>query len=352
MGAGIKGTFVISWSQTEIDGFEAARLVALTVGATWRWTGSALRVDGPIDVLVLDQPLGQAELRQRAARAVRRLVGAAVADERLSDASGDDDAPLRDRSFIVTNGMKTFAVTLIDVPEHPRPLLMFTDDMPPADTDLWVVKRNLSQRPCQDRPLGVICFTPDTRIATAKGHVPVQHLREGDLVQTKDNGLQEVQWLGAKRMTGARLYSSPDLRPIRIRAGAFGIDRPDQEFLVSPDHRLVISGSIARALFNTSEVLVAARDLVNWTTISRDITTPDVTYIHLLLPQHDIVFANGVETESFHPGSTDLGLMSQIDRARLCGVVPDLPSDPMAYGGFARRRLSRSEAALLAHRAA
>ncbi len=352
MGAGVKGTFVISWSQTELDGFEAPPLVALTVGATWRWTGTPLRVDGPIDVLALDQPLGQAELRQRAARAVRRLVGAAVSGAPLTQPALDEDAPLRDRSFTVTNGFRSFTVTLIDVPDHPRPLLMFTDALPPKDTDLWVVQRNLSQRPFRDRTLGVICFTPGTRIATAKGLVPVQDLREGDMIQTKDNGVQELLWTGAKRLTGARLYSMPDLRPIRIRAGAFGLDRPDQEFLVSPDHRMVISGRVAQALFNTSEVLVAARDLVNWTTVSRDITTPDVTYVHLLLPQHEIIFANGVETESFHPGSTDLGLMNQIDRARLHGVMPEIDDDPMTYGGFARRQLSRSEAALLTHQAA
>ena len=68
MKTGFKGTFVISWSQTEIDGLDAAPVHSLKVGAAWAWRGDAIRVDGPNDVLRLDQADGAENLRKRAAR--------------------------------------------------------------------------------------------------------------------------------------------------------------------------------------------------------------------------------------------------------------------------------------------
>ena len=170
--------------------------------------------------------------------------------------------------------------------------------------------------------------------------------------RTKDNGAQDIQWIGSRRMTGARLFAMPKLRPIRIRAGALGIDRPDMELLVSPEHRMVVKGDVARALFNTSEVLVAAKDLMNSSTVSVDLALREVTYIHLLLPDHQILWANGVETESFHPASAALSTLDEVDRLRLLARFPELESAPHTYGGFARRSLSGPEAAILAHEAA
>ena len=55
MGTGYRGTFVISWSQTEVDGLQAAPRDSLVVGAGWTWHGEAVQVDGPSDVLRLEQ---------------------------------------------------------------------------------------------------------------------------------------------------------------------------------------------------------------------------------------------------------------------------------------------------------
>lgn len=355
MTTGFRGTFVISWSQTEVDGLEAAPVASLTVGAAWSWRGEAVRVDGPNALLQLDQAEGDAHLRKRAARMVRRLVGAAVADTpRLDEV--EVDHPLTDSSFVVTDGVRSYTVTLIEVGDSARPLLMFLNELPPRGVDLWVVHHTLEPRIAHQVGAegggGVICFTPGTRIATPDGTLRVEELREGDWVQTKDNGAQQVQWIGSRHMTGARLFAMPKLRPIRIRAGALGIDRPDEEFLVSPAHRMMIRGAVARALFNTPEVLVAAKDLVNGTTVVVDALARSVTYVHLLLPRHEVLFANGVETESFHPANTALTALADRDRVRLLQQLPGIAENPHSYGSYARRNLSASEAAILLHEAA
>ncbi|GAA6206853.1 hypothetical protein NBRC116601_01460 [Cognatishimia sp. WU-CL00825] len=353
MGTGFLGTFVISWSQTEIDGLKAAPISAVQQGAVWTWNGETVRVDGPTDVLRLERGEGETMLRRKAARMVRKLVGAAMTNAtRLDEVVVEEGSP--DSSFVVTDGQNSYTVTLIEVHDG-APLLMFVDSIPPAQTDLWVVHHTLGespQDPLDPEAARVICFTPGTLIETPNGALPIQQLREGDLVQTKDNGAQEIQWIGSRKMTGARLFALPKLRPIRIKPGALGANWPMQELIVSPEHRVLVRGEVARALFNTPEVLVSARQLENGHSIGVDYRLREVTYVHLLLPRHEILFANGIETESFHPANTALSSLGTEDRSRLLALNPDLAIRPFSYGDHARRQLTSSEAAIFKHEAA
>ena len=358
MMTGFSGTFVISWRQTEIDGLAQAPVSSLAVGAAWQWTGGAVRVDGARDILMLEATEETADLRRRAARSVRRLVGQALSDSRTVhddrvDALGEPEDPLLDRGFAVTDGRRRYTVTLIDVPDA-QPLLMFLNDVPPADAELWITHVMMS--PAQlnrisDMPKSVICFTPDTRIATPDGPRPVGALCEGDLVLTKDDGPQPVLWIGTRRVSGARLHALPELRPVRIRAGAIGLDVPDQDLLVSPDHRMLLKGDVARALFNTPEVLVRARDMLNDRSVTIDSRLRHVTYVHLLFDRHQVVWANGLESESFHPLSMPPEALDATQRTQLFQRLPMLEQDVSLYGDFARRALSRAEAAIFTQEA-
>lgn len=353
MKTGAKGTFVISWSQTEVDGLSSAPLDVLSVGASWRWTGAAVRVDGSQDTLLLEGAEGATEMRQRAARMVRRLIGAAIATgpsaPEISHADADEAI---EQGFLVTDGHQSWLMTLIPVPDTGARLLMSVGGLPPPDQDLWVVRTSIDRTQVGaglSEAGGVICFTPDTCLATPGGPRLIQTLRPGDMILTKDNGPQPVLWTGHRRMTGARLYAMPHLRPVRFRAGALGIHRPDVQLLVSPQHRMLVRGPAAMALFNTPEVLVRAADLTNGTGIVVDQGLREVTYVHVLLERHNIVFANGLETESFHPSNTALDMVDPVQRTGLLNLLPGIAANPQNYGDYARRNLSSSEAAILRH---
>ncbi len=357
MKTGSRGTFVISWAQTELDGQWSAPLASLRVGTVWSWAGEPVRVDGPADILPLGEAIGAGELRRRAARKVRRLLQAVETGlSRLDDLPQDDDpaTALRrgESGFAVTDGRDTWTVTLIEPGPGKPPLALFVGEAPPRQTDLWVVSHNIdlaNRDQMADVAGGVICFTPGTAILTDTGPRPVEDLREGDRLQTKDNGYAPVLWIGQRRVSGARMHAMPHLRPVRLRAGALDAGVPDAGLLVSPDHRILLRGARPRALFNCDELLVTARDLVNDRSVVIDHAVREVTYIHLLLPQHQIVFANAVETESFHPASAGLATMEDTQLAQLLDRLPDIASDPQSYGGYARRVLSASEAAILQH---
>ncbi len=351
MRTGYRGTFVISWTQTELDGIVAAPLDLLVVGATWRWTGEAVRVDGPQGLLVLSGDPEAADVRRRAAHMVRRLVGTALAERpQVHEQAEDDDVP--DRGFVLTDGRRSFFATLIEAKGQGARLLMFVGEVPQESADLWVVRTSVGlEPPVADNPLagGVICFTPGTRITTPDGPKLIETLRPGDVIQTKDDGPQPILWAGSRRMTGARLFAMPHLRPVRVRMGALGAGRPDGDLVISPQHRLLVKGPSAQALFNVPEVLVAACDLVNDRSILIDSALKEVTYVHILLERHQVVWANGLETESFHPSNTSLETVNPVQRSELLSIFPGIDTDPNRYGGFARRNLTATEAAILRH---
>lgn len=344
-----QGTFVISWSQTEIDGLSGAPVAAIECGATWAWSGDAVRIDGASALVDTDDGYDDEGLRRRAAAGARKLIGRALVQEGVRTPFADT-TPDFDRSFTVTDGSHSWVATLIDMPEIARPILMFSGEMPPADLPLFVSDEpDEAWRPqiLRHQEEGVVCFTPGTRLATPEGPRPIEELVAGDKVQTKDDGAQEILWIGHRHVSGARLFAMPDLRPVRIRSGAFSEDRPQGDLLVSPDHRMLVEGPAALALWGEREVLVAARDLIDDRFVTRDLAAKSVDYIHLLLPKHGILFANGMETESFHPAATDLAAVAGDQLARLYDVMPDLEITPSAYGPLSRRVLGRAEAALI-----
>jgi len=172
----------------------------------------------------------------------------------------------------------------------------------------------------------------------------VEDLAAGDRVVTKDGGSREVLWVGSRHISRARLLTSPDLRPVRISSGAIRLDQPSEELLVSPDHCVLMGDEKTQELWREAEVLVAARDLVGRPGIRRMPAMNSVTYYHLMLEDHGILIANGVETESFHPGATNLAGIAEDQRVRLFDIMPDLQRQAANYGPTARRVLGPHEA--------
>jgi len=349
--AGSSGTFVIRWQQTEIDGEQNPATAAVREGATWRWNGEAVRVDGPDHILLTGDADERLQLRRRVSRSLKRLLAAELKVRVPNDVPIEGE-PIFDEGFVVTDGRSSYAAAFVEMVPNELPLIVFSGRLPVQGCDMWVVRTFAKEAPVtriSEFDTGVICFTEDTMIDTPDGARPVQDIREGDWVLTKDNGSQQVIWRGARRMSGARFFAMPELRPVRIRAGAFEAGRPDRDLLVSPRHRVLVKGPTARALFNTDEVMVAAEHLINDHSILVDYNVVSTRYHHLLLEDHQVLWANGVETESFHPASTTLDTLERGDRLRLLDLLPKISADPYEYGDFVRRDLSRSEAAILHH---
>ena len=144
------------------------------------------------------------------------------------------------------------------------------------------------------------CFTPGTMIATPKGEVPIERLQAGDRVITRDNGIQEVRWVGQRKFDWAHLTANPHLRPIMVRRGSLGNGLPERDMMLSPNHRVLVSNDRTSLYFDEHEVLVSAKHLVGGKGIF-EVDSIGTTYIHMLFDQHEVVLSDGAWTESFQP---------------------------------------------------
>ncbi|WP_299703648.1 Hint domain-containing protein [uncultured Tateyamaria sp.] len=137
----------------------------------------------------------------------------------------------------------------------------------------------------------VACFTKGALIDTVDGPVEVQNLRKGMRLRTWDNGDRPVRAVLRRQVDG-----SGTLAPVHISAEALGNDR---DLIVSPAHRMLISDWRAQMLFGADEVLVSAANLLRGDLIYRA-PMRTVTYYHILMDRHEVIFAEGAPTESFH----------------------------------------------------
>jgi hypothetical protein len=186
---------------------------------------------------------------------------------------------------------------------------------------------------------GVPCFVAGTMIATPDGERPAETLVPGDLVLTQDDGPQPLRWIGTREVA-----ATGDFAPIHIRANTFGMHR---DLLVSPLHRVLIRDNLAELLFGEAEVLIAARDLVNDRSVRRR-AGGEVTYVHLLFDRHQVVFSEGLETESFLPGPQTTKSFEREIVDEICAIFPEIdPETGQGYSPAARRTLKRYEADLL-----
>ena len=183
------------------------------------------------------------------------------------------------------------------------------------------------------------CFVAGTRIRTERGEVPVEQLRVGDRVETRDNGLQPIRWIGNRAVEATGKFA-----PVVIERGTMGFH---DTLALSPQHRVLVSHHMAELLFGEDEVLVAAKDLVNECSI-RVCEGGMVEYFHLLFDEHQIIWSEGLQTESFHPGPVTLSGFDDGIRDELFSLFPDLdPDTGRGYGATARPSLRSFEAAAL-----
>ncbi|MCH2076539.1 MAG: Hint domain-containing protein [Rhodobacteraceae bacterium] len=196
----------------------------------------------------------------------------------------------------------------------------------------------------------IVCFTPGTTIATPKGEMAVETLRPGDKVMTRDNGIQEIAWTGARDLSSAEVAAAQDLRPVMIKAGALGPNLPERDMMVSPQHRVLLANDRTQLYFEEREVLVAAKHLVGMKGITR-MGDVDTTYVHFMCEKHEVVLSGGAWTETFQPGDYTLAGMDGAARKEILALFPELAT----HAGLkdyvsARKALKRHEASLLVAR--
>lgn len=189
---------------------------------------------------------------------------------------------------------------------------------------------------------GIVCFVRGTRLDTEKGETLVEELRIGDLVRTHDNGLQPIRWIGKRTVRAEGNFA-----PVLIRPGVINNLTP---LLVSPQHRVMVTGADLEYLFGTDEALVAAKHLIDGKKVFQR-HGGLVTYYHVMFEGHELVRSNGALSESFYVSANSLAMLCPDARAEFATLFPGLFAQVGPAWPMARPTLRAHEAMLLARAA-
>ncbi len=147
------------------------------------------------------------------------------------------------------------------------------------------------------------CFTADTLIQTPAGLRVIEKQQAGNAVSVRDplgTGAYDARILVKiirQTIGPAELSGNPKLLPLKTTAGALRNGLPQRDFVVSRQHRLLVSSGIAERMFGTREVLVAAIRLTELPGIYVGESVRSIECFHLLFERHQIFFAESASTK-------------------------------------------------------
>ncbi len=290
----------------------------LTLSATGAYTGGTTVAGGQLSLAVSGAAgTGAIAFAAGAASTLGLAAGAAPANA-ITGFDADDQLDLL--GFNAATSTATYNGTTLHVSDAAGHSTQLALDADPTsrfvhlarDASGTGVAISLDQAPC---------YCPGTLILASRGDVPVEALSIGDQLVTGDGALAPIVWIGRRSYSGRFLARHPSLLPIRIRAGALGPGLPRRDLFVSPLHAMLLDGH-----------LVPARLLANGHSIQRVEHVDQLDYIHLELPRHAVIWAEGAASESFLDDGSRAMFHNAAEHAAL---YPDAPPP----GGYCAPRL-------------
>lgn len=169
-------------------------------------------------------------------------------------------------------------------------------------------------------------------LRTPCGLRSVENLRPGDLIVTRDNGLQPVRVIWKTTIGPADFAANPDLAPVNLGPRAIGPMMPQRTLRLAPGHRVLVPGWRLADHPDTESCLVAAHEIAGSTDAAFvDRNEEDLTLYNLVFDEHMIFCANGLPVESFHLSREALAGLDVSTRDEIDRLFPDLgavPEDP------------------------
>ncbi|MHA6264019.1 Hint domain-containing protein [Arenibacterium sp. CAU 1754] len=190
------------------------------------------------------------------------------------------------------DGQTTDALILVEVDADSRITAIYMLPLAriyPA-TGYRVVTRDRSGARKKFAQVACVSFARGTHITMASGaQKPIEQLKVGDRVLTRDDGAQAVRWIGHTTVRASGAFA-----PIVITAGTLN---NTNDLMVGPDHRLFVYQRTDEIGAGQSELLVKARHIVNDDTVYIQ-NGGFIDYFQILFDRHHIIYAEGIAAES------------------------------------------------------
>lgn len=169
-------------------------------------------------------------------------------------------------------------------------------------------------------------------VRTPCGPRRIELVRPGDLIVTRDTGLQPVRMVWSRELSCAQLTANPSLAPIRLKPRALGPMMPQKDLCLAPDHRVLVPGYRLAGPEQTASCLMEARDLAGVSDAAYvDRSAEVVRCFTLIFDTHQIFCVNGLPVESFLPSAGAVASLSEEFRDALVRRFPQLRREPNSY---------------------
>lgn len=169
-------------------------------------------------------------------------------------------------------------------------------------------------------------------LRTPCGDRRVENVRPGDLIVTRDAGLQPVRLVWTQTLNAKDLAANPALAPVWLGPRAIGPMMPQRPLRLAPGHRILIPGWRLVDQPDTKACLVAAHEISGSSDAAYiDRSEEEITLYNVVFDSHQVFCANGLPVESFHVTREARAAMEPAVRADIDRVFPDLgmlPEDP------------------------
>ncbi len=163
-------------------------------------------------------------------------------------------------------------------------------------------------------------------LRTPCGERRAENVRPGDLIVTRDNGLQPVQLVWTRTVTEADIAADPSLAPVRLKQRAIGPMMPRRDLMVAAGHRVLIPGYRLADIPDSQPCLIAARDIAEASDEAYlDKSVGEITFYNIVFDAHQVFCANGLPVESYLPSVDTLGELGEEVRESLAAVFSGSP---------------------------
>jgi hypothetical protein len=187
-------------------------------------------------------------------------------------------------------------------------------------------------------------FARGALIPTDHGPVAIEDLLPGDFVETVSGDFLPIQWIGSMQLDaqGTRTQGAAPECLYRLMADSFGYGRPAPDLVLGSGARYLHRSNALKSYLGTSEALAPVSSLVDGHSVIEVTPMSSVKTYHICLPQHRLIRVNGVDLETYHPGTSASGQLIGSMRARFMDLFPHL-NELGDFGAMVHPRLSAGD---------
>lgn len=129
-------------------------------------------------------------------------------------------------------------------------------------------------------------------VLTLDGALPVEYLSPGDKVITRDSGIAVLRGVTVRKVSA---------RFVMVRAGALGVERPEETVRLLPEQHILIRDWRARALFGGDQAMVPAARLCDGEYIAQAEAAGEALVYSLEFDRDHVIYADGLELAAKAP---------------------------------------------------